>query len=184
MKTIVRKINGFDPAGIAGTVSALQANPSLGAFVLRVENNWIDGGHNRSSIQGFYGVGQEDTSREEPFLLDNDEPPVLLGNNLGPNPAEALLHGMVGCMTTSMVLLAAARGIEVAAVTARVEADIDLRGFLGLDPVVPRGYQKIRVSYAIEGVTEPEKHELLELAKQSPMYNSVVNPIEVELSAQ
>lgn len=184
MKTITKTINGFDLAQIAGTVSALQADPSLGAFVLRVENNWIAGGHNRSRIQGFYGVGQEDTSREEPFFLDNDEPPVLLGKNLGPNPAEALLHGMVGCMTTSMVLLAAARGIEVGAVTARVEADVDLRGFLGLDPEVPREYQKIRVSYQIEGVTEAEKKDLLELTKQSPMYNTIINPVAVELSVQ
>lgn len=179
METTTKTINGFELSSISGTVNAIQENPAVAAFELRVENTWVTGGHNQSKIQGFYGAGKEDTSRETPFILDNDEPPVLMGNNLGANPAEALLHGMVGCMTTSMVLLAAANGIEVTAVTSRVAADIDLRGFLGLDPEVQRGYQQIRVDYHIEGVSDEEKFELLELVKRSPMYNSVVNPVEV-----
>lgn len=182
METTVAKINGFDPAAIAGTVNAIQENPAIAAFELRVENTWVAGGHNRSKVQGFYGACQEDTSRTAPFIIDNDEPPVLLGNNIGPNPAEALLNGMIGCMTTSMVLLAAARGIAISAVTSRVEADVDLRGFLGLDPGVEKGYQQIRVSYRIEGVSEAEKLELIQMVKRSPMYNTLINPVEVLVS--
>lgn len=183
METLVKRVNGFDVAAMAGTVAAIQSNPSLGAFELRVENTWVKGGHNWSNIQGFYGAGREDDSRKEPFRLDNDEPPVLLGNNIGPNPAEALLHGMVGCMTTSIALLAAARGIEVSSITARVKANLDLNGFLGLDPAVAKGYQKISVAYEIGGVSAAERQELLELARQSPMYNTLINPVDLELTA-
>jgi uncharacterized OsmC-like protein len=165
-------------------VNAIQGNPDIANFELRVENTWMGGAHNRSRIQGFYGACQEDTSRKTPFVIDNDEPPVLLGNNLGANPAEALLHGLVGCMTTTMVLLAAAHGIEVSRVTSRIAGNIDLRGFLGLDPEVDKGYGQIHVSYNIEGVSEEEKQELIGFARRSPMYNTLINPVEVVLSLE
>ena len=70
---------------LAGTIEHISADPTLARFQFRARNQWIDGGHNRTTIQGFYGAGHEDTSRTEPFLLDADEPPVLLGENRGPN---------------------------------------------------------------------------------------------------
>lgn len=184
METITKTINGFNVEAIGNTVAAIQDNAQIAAFELRVKNRWITGGHNRSYIKDFYGACQEDTSREVPFVIDNDEPPLLLGNNKGANPAEALLHGLVGCMTTSMVLLGAAHGIEVGSVSSRVEADVDLRGFLGLDPDVPKGYQQIRVTFDIEGVTEEEKQQLISLAKNSPMFNTMINPMDVQVAAQ
>jgi len=182
METITKKINGFSTEEIAQVVTAIQENAKIAEFELRVENTWIDGGHNRSYIQGFYGACQEDTSRTDPFIIDNDEPPILLGNNKGANPAEALLHGLLGCMTTSMVLLAAAHGIEVTAVSSKVEGDVDIRGFLGLDPNAKKGFQQIRVAFNVEGVSETEKQELLNLAKCSPMYHSLINPMDVQVS--
>ena len=182
METTVKNINGFSTEAIAGTVEAIVNNPKIADFELRAENQWITGGHNRSTIQGFYGACQEDTSRTEPFVYDNDEPPLLLGNNLGANPAEVILHGLLGCMTTAMVLLAAARGIEVTAVSSRVEGDIDLQGFLGLDAKVEKGFSQVRVVFDIEGASEEQKQELLLLAKQSPMFNTLVNPVDVQVS--
>ena len=63
----------------------LTQHPTLAQFQFRARNHWIGGGHNRTSIKGFYGAGQEDTSRSEPFVLDADEPPLLLGENQAPN---------------------------------------------------------------------------------------------------
>lgn len=182
--TAINTVNGFKPEDIMGVVTALQQNPEIGDFQLRATNEWIDGGHNRSYIQGFYGACQEDTSRTEPFVYDNDEPPVLLGDNKGANPGEVLLHGLLGCMTTAMVLLAAARGINIGGVTSKIEGDIDIKGFLGLKADGPKGFQQIRVSFDITGVNEEEKQELITLAKQSPIFNSLVNPTDVQVSIQ
>ncbi len=184
METLVKTVNGFDQNTIAEVVTALQAQPEIGNFELRATNQWIDGGHNRSYIQGFYGACQEDTSRSEPFIYDNDEPPVLLGNNKGANPGEVLLHGLLGCMTTAMVLLAAARGIQIESVSSKIEGDIDIKGFLGLDSKGPKGFKQIRVTFDIAGADETQKEELLTLAKQSPIFNSLIHPTDVQVALQ
>jgi uncharacterized OsmC-like protein len=184
MKTVKKTVNGFSQEAIAEVVTALQSNPEIGNFELRATNQWLGGGHNRSYIQGFYGACQEDTSRIEPFIYDNDEPPVLLGNNKGANPGEVLLHGLLGCMTTAMVLLAAANGIEIGDVSSRIEGDIDINGFLGLNPNGKKGFSQIRVFFDIQGVDEDTKQLLLQLATQSPLFNSLINPTDVQVALQ
>jgi uncharacterized OsmC-like protein len=183
METKINTLNGFNLEAMTGTVAAIQSNPSIASFEFRATNQWISGGHNRSYVQGFYGAGAEDTSRTEPFVFDNDEPPILLGKNLGANPAEIVLHGLLSCMTTAMVLLATARGIEIEGVSSRIEGDIDVQGFLGLDPNVEKGFRQIRVIFDIEGASEAEKQELLSLAMESPVFNSLINPVDVRVSA-
>ena len=182
MEVLRKTVNGFNQEAIGNTVMAIQGNPEIAKFELRATNTWIGGAHNRSFIQGFYGAGQEDTSRVEPFVYDHDEPPVLLGNNKGANPGEVLLYGLLSCMTTAMVLLAAARGIEVGAVSSRIEGDVDLKGFLGLDANVKKEFTRINVTFDIEGVDEETKMELIALAKQSPVYNSLINPIDIQVN--
>ncbi|MCB0630586.1 MAG: OsmC family protein [Lewinella sp.] len=184
MTVSTKKINGFDAEAISNTVTAIQGNPEIASFELRARNTWITGAHNRSFIQGFYGACQEDTSREVPFVYDNDEPPVLLGENKGANPGEVLLHGLLACMTTAMILLASARGIEVGSVSSRIEGDIDLQGFMGLNPQVDKGFRQIRVTFDIDGVSDEQKEELIDLAKQSPLFNSLINPVDVQVAIQ
>jgi len=182
MEATNKTMNGFNLETLVGTIKAIQDDPKIADFELRAENTWISGGHNRSSIQGFYGACQEDTSREVPFVYDSDEPPVLLGENKGANPGEVLLYGLLGCMTTAMVLLATARGIEVGGVSSRIEGDVDIKGFLGLDAEAKKGFQQIRVVFDIEGASDEQKHELITLAKQSPIFNSLVNPVDVKVT--
>ncbi|MGI9326021.1 MAG: OsmC family protein, partial [Pseudomonadales bacterium] len=118
--------NGVNVTALGATIDAVSQEPTLAEFRFSSRNHWINGGHNRSRIQQFYGCGQMDSTRVEPFELDADEPPVLLGNDAGPNPVEFILHGLAGCMTTSMVYHAAARGIEIGAVESQFEGDLDL----------------------------------------------------------
>jgi len=178
-------INGFNPADIVGTVEVLQADPSLAKFEFRVSNKWIKGGHNRSHIQGFYGAGQEDTSRKKPFVYDNSEPPVLLGNNEGANPVEYILHGLAGCMTTTIALHAAAHGIEVESIESKLEGDLDAQGFLGLNDQVRNGYQQIRVSFEIKGnLTQEQKMKLESFARKSPVFDIVTNKVPVVVGFQ
>src|SRR5687768_6158044 len=71
--------NGVDSGQMYGTLDAIKDDPSLGIFQFRARNHWIDGAHNRSTIQGFYGAGHEDRSRAQAFTADAGEPAVLLG---------------------------------------------------------------------------------------------------------
>ena len=182
MEVLSKTVNGFPQETIGGTVKAIQENPAMAHFELRATNTWMGGAHNRSYIQGFYGAGQEDTSRTEPFVYDHDEPPILMGNNKGANPGEVLLYGLLSCMTTAMVLLAAARGIEIGGVSSKIEGDVDLKGFLGLDAGTKKEFSQIRVTFDIEGVDEETKMDLIALAKQSPVFNSLTNPVDVQVN--
>ena len=112
------------------TIAALKADKRLAKFQFRTRNRWINGGENRSTIRDFYGAGAEDTSRTETFEFTNGEPPVLLGNNEGANPVEFLLHALAGCVTTTFVLHAMARGITIRELSTELEGDLDLQGYL------------------------------------------------------
>jgi uncharacterized OsmC-like protein len=178
-------INGFDLNDIVSTVEAIQTDPSIARFEFRAHNKWIQGGHNRSTIQGFYGGGQEDLSRKKPFVLDNSEPPILLGNNEGANPVEYILHGLAGCMTTTMVLHAAANNIQLESVESWLEGDLDVQGFLGLNDKVRNGYQQIRVTFTIKGdLKEEEKQKLESFVRMSPVYDIVTNKVPVVVKLQ
>lgn len=177
------QINGFSMDDIVGTVQVLQENPEIAKFQFRVKNKWIKGGHNRSTIKEFYGGGKEDDSRKKPFVYDNSEPPILLGNNEGANPVEFILHGLAGCMTTTIVLHAAANGIELKSVESRLEGDLDVQGFLGLNDRVRNGYQQIRVEFSVEGNITPEQKEQLEsFVRKSPVFDIVTNKVPVEVA--
>ena len=106
-------INGLNTIQMYETIAAIKNQQEIAKFQFRSKNQWIGGGENRSTIKDFYGGGQEDTSRREPFVFVNGEPPILLGNNEGANPVEFLLHALAGCVTTTLVLHAAARGIQI-----------------------------------------------------------------------
>ena len=96
------------------TLDAVKGAPQIAQFQFRATNEWISGTHNRSTIQGFYGAGQEDTSRAEPFTYDADHPAVLVGTNQGPTPVEFLLHAIAACLTSGLANIAAARGDHAA----------------------------------------------------------------------
>ena len=175
--------NGLNLEQMVGTIEALTNDPTLAQFVFRARNQWINGGENRSTIQDFYGAGAEDESRSEPFVFTNGEPPVLLGNNEGANPVEFLLHALAGCVTTTTVLHAAARGIEIRRLSTQLVGRIDLQGLLALDDSATVGYESIRIEMEIEAnCSEEEIDELLAFAKDhSPVCNTVCRPVPVTL---
>lgn len=176
-------LNGVDVPALEDTIEAMKADPSLGRSQWRNRNRWYDGGLNRSEIQGFYAAGREDDTRKVAFVFDNDEPPVLLGQNRGPNPVEFILHALAGCVTTTMVYYAAAKGIELTKVETEFEGDIDLRGLLGVSASVDPGYEQIRINVHVEGDATPgELDELVQIAKDhSPVFDTVTRPVDVQV---
>lgn len=173
--------NGLNLEQMGQTVEALKNDPSLAQFEFRARNQWINGGENRSTIQGFYGAGSEDESRSEPYVFTNGEPPVLLGNNEGANPVEFLLHAMAGCVTTTTVLHAAARGIQIHKLSTELTGNIDLQGLLALDDAVPVGYESVQITMDIEAdCSDEEIDELISFAKDhSPVISTVCKPVPV-----
>ena len=180
-----RIINGVNVDQLFGTLDAVKAQPSLATFQFRARNRWIDGAHNQSTIQDFYGAGQEDESRTEPFVIDAGEPAVLVGNDTGANPAELLLHALAACLTTSLVYAASARGVHLTAVESTVEGDLDALGALGLNDEVRNGFQQIRVSFRVSGdATDEQLREIVENAqRRSVVFDSVTNGVPVAVDA-
>jgi uncharacterized OsmC-like protein len=179
---LTSSINGVDVDRLSATIDHITADPALARFQFRARNHWIDGGHSRSTIKEFYGAGQEDTSRTEPFVLDSDEPPVLLGNNLAPNTAEYVLHALAACLSGTIVYHAAARGIALDGLEATIEGDVDLQGFLGLDASVRPGYENVRVTIKATGDFDDDQlAELASLVRYSPVRDIVANPVPVAI---
>ena len=169
-----KNVNGVAVDKLFETINAVKDAPVIAKFKFRANNKWIKGGHNRTTINNYYGT-QEEHKREKPFELDADEPPLLLGEDNGPNPVEYALTALAACVTTSIVYHAAAKGIKLNSVESRLEGDIDLHGFLGLSEDVPRGYKEIRMFFKIDADAPDEK--LQEIVQLGPTYSPVFDTI-------
>ena len=172
--TTAQPRNGVDTETLFATIDAVKAQPEIARFQFRATNTWISGTHNRGVINGYYGAGQENT-RPADFTFDADHPPVLVGGDNGPTPAEHLLHALAACLTSGLANIAAARGIHLEEVSSTVEGDINLLGILGLDPEVRNGYEGIRVVFHVKGDADAEK--LAGLVEQSRRRSAVYDVI-------
>ena len=184
MSTTTERVrNGVDTAQLFGTLDAVKADPELAKFQFRASNRWIDGAHNRTTIRNFYAAKQEDTSRQEAFVIDAGEPAILVGTDTGANPAEYLLHALAACLTTSLVYVAAARGVHLTEVESTLEGDMDVQGALGLSDDHRNGFERIRVSFRVQGDAPAEKlRELVARAQQrSAVFDIVTNGVPVAI---
>lgn len=174
-------MNGVDVPTLFATLDAVKAQPEIAEFQFRASNEWVSGTHNRSTIKGFYGAGQEDVTRTIAFTYDADHPAVLVGANNGPTAGEMLLHAIASCLTAGIVSIASVRGIELHRVRSTVEGDIDLRGTLGLSNSVRNGYRQIRVNFVVEGDASAEQlRTLVERSRsRSAVYDALVNGTEI-----
>jgi uncharacterized OsmC-like protein len=173
-------VNGVNVDQLVATVNAIKANPSLARFTFRAHTEWAGGGHSRTKIQGFYA---EDTSRARPFILEGDEPPVLLGGNAGPNAVEAVLHALASCLAVGFAYNAAAQGIQVEQLSFELEGDLDLHAFLGLKDSVRPGYEGIQLTYRVKADAPREKIEALcdYVQRTSPVLDIIRNPVPVTI---
>ena len=177
--------NGVDVNKLHETVAAVKQNAELASFKFRIQNRWIDCGENRSYVLPFTAAGKI-FAHKVGFTLTADEPEMLLGADTGANPVEHLLHALASCVTTSTVYHAAARGIKIERIESTLEGDLDLRGFLDLDPTVRKGYQNIRMSLNIKApdATEEQLRELATLGQRfSPVHDTLSQGVRVSITA-
>jgi uncharacterized OsmC-like protein len=172
--------NGVDTATLFATLDAVKAAPQAAKFQFRATNEWISGTHNRGTIHGFFGVGEERT-HERAFQFDADHPAVLVGRDNGPTPVEYVLHALAACLTAGLANIAAARGIQLTEVHSSVSGDIDLNGILGLDPDVRNGYENITVRFTVKGDAPAEKlRQLVEQSRaRSAVFDILTNQVPV-----
>jgi len=184
--TTVGTLNGVDVERLMATVGLIKEQPDLARFQFRASTSWQGGGRSLTKIQGFYGAGQENTSRTAPFEMAGDEPDLLLGSDTGPNAVEAVLHALTSCLTVGFIYNAAAQGIKVDSLEFDVEGDLDLRGFLGLNETVRPGYSAINVRYRVKADAPRAKIEELcaYVQRTSPVVDIISNPVPVSVSLE
>jgi uncharacterized OsmC-like protein len=175
-------VNGIDTQTLLDTVNAIRHDPDLAKCRFHVTNQWLNANHNRTTVTSYYGAKQ-DMNHKQRFDLDADEPPILAGQDEGANPVEHLLHALASCVTTSLVAHAAVRGIHIQQVESEIEGDIDLRGFLGLDPNIPKGYTDIRVNFKVKADTD-DMDKLKQLTEFSPVFNTLTHGVNVDIQIQ
>ena len=178
-------MNGVNVRQFFDTMDAVRADSTLARCFFRARNRWVDGGHNQNTIRDYYCAGQE-LSRAESFVINADEPPVLLGLDRGANPVEIALAALASCLTSSLIYHAAAKGIEIEEVESQLEGFLDLQGFMGLSDQVRNGYQTIQIHFQIKAAAPEETlRELCELAqKRSPVFDIVSNPVPVTVTME
>ncbi|MGR8921496.1 MAG: OsmC family protein [Gammaproteobacteria bacterium] len=113
-----------------------------------------------------------------------DEPPALGGGDAGPNPVELVLAALGACQEITYKAYATALGIELRSVSVRLEGDIDLRGFFGVDDSVPAGFQRIRGTVDIDADAPAEAIAALKAAVDAhcPVLDVLSRPVSVELA--
>jgi uncharacterized OsmC-like protein len=175
-------LNGVDVPTLFATLDAVKQAPEAARFQFRAVNRWVSGTHSRTTIDGFFGVGQEQQHQRE-YVLEADHPQVLVGTDEAPSPVEAVLHGLAACLTAGIGNIAAARGIELTSVESRLEGDIDLLGLLGLSDEVRNGFERIRVSFHLTGdATHEQLRAVVEQSRaRSAVFDIVTNGVPVDI---
>jgi len=178
--------NGVNVDQLLQTVEAIKSDPEIAKFQFKAKTQWIKGGHCRTEVKEFYGAKADDTTREKSFVLEGDEPPLLLGENHGPNAVEVVLHALASCLSVGFIYNAAAQGITVKSLEFTTEGNLDLHGFLGLSNTQRPGYENITVRYKVEADAPREK--LVELCKYvqrtSPVLDIIRNPVAVNVEME
>jgi uncharacterized OsmC-like protein len=172
--------NGVNVGFLLTARDALADAPAGADFTWRVSNTWVRGTHSKSSVYGFFGLGEEQTHQRE-FVYDGDHPKVFSSEDNGPTPVELLLVSLASCLTAGVAAVAQNREIQLRSVTATLEGQMDIRGILGADPEVRNGFNTIAVHYDIDADASPEDLRALvaQSQKRSAVFDIVTNPTSV-----
>ena len=172
--------NGVNTQALLDARDALSAAPAAAQFTWRATCQWIRGTHSRSSVQGFYGLGDEQQHKTE-FTFETDHPEHFAAEDNGATPVELVLSGLAGCLTAGVASIAQLRGIQLRSVTARLEGDMDILGVLGADTDARNGFNNIRVTFDIDADATPDEIRALvaQSQKRSAVYDIITNPTNV-----
>ena len=172
--------NGVNVAALIAAREALTKAPAAAQFKWRAACEWKNGTHSHSTVEGFYGLGQEQHHKKT-FTFDADHPEIFASEDKGATPVDYVLVGLASCLTAGIAAVAQHRNIQLRSVTATIEGDMDIQGILGIDDDVRNGFSGVKVTYKIDADAKREDIEALvaQSQKRSAVYDIVTNPTNV-----
>jgi uncharacterized OsmC-like protein len=172
--------NGVNVEALLGAREALAEAPEAAKFNWRATCKWVNGTHSQSSVQGFFGLGAEQSHKTE-FKFDADHPEVFAAEDKGATPVEYVLVGLASCLTAGVAAVAQNRNIQLRSVEAKLEGSMDIQGILGIDKDVRNGYDGIKVTFDIDADASKQDIEALvaQSQKRSAVFDIVTNPTNV-----
>ena len=175
--------NGVNVEALLGVRDALADTPGIAQFQWRATVSWVGGTHSRSTVDTFYGFGEQQHHKTT-FTHDIDHPLAFAAEDNGISPVEYVLVALGGCLTAGIASIAQHRKIQLRSVQATVEADEDLHGILGADPEVRNGYKDIRVNFEIEADADADEIAALvaQSQKRSAVFDALTNPTNVTVT--
>lgn len=172
--------NGVNVEALIGARQVLEDTPEAGQFAWRASCEWKNGTHSHSTVEGYFGWGDEQKHRSV-FNFDADHPETFAAEDNGATPVEYVLVGLASCLTAGVAAVAQHREIQLRSVTATLEGAMDIQGILGVDNDVRNGFSGIKVTYDIDADASKEDIEALvaQSQKRSAVYDIVTNPTNV-----
>jgi len=172
--------NGVNVDALLDARAALTEAPEAAQFQWRAKCEWVKGTHSRSTVEGFFGLGEEQNHRSQ-FTFDADHPEVFASEDHGATPVEIVLASLASCLTAGIASVAQHRNIQLRSVTATIEGGMDIQGILGIDSDVRNGFDGIKVSYDIDADATPDeiKAVVAQSQKRSAVFDVITNPTNV-----
>ena len=177
--------NGVNVEALLGARVALTEAPQAAQFQWRATCEWQNGTHSRSTVEGFFGLGAEQSHRTR-YSFDADHPEVFASEDNGATPVEYVLVGLASCLTAGVAAVAQNREIQLRRVSATIEGAMDVRGILGMDSDVRNGFSDIKVTYDIDADASRADIEALvaQSQKRSAVYDIITNPTNVSVQVR
>ena len=172
--------NGVNVQALLEAREVLKGAPEAAQFTWRASAKWQKGVHSTTTVEKFFGLGQEQTHKTE-TVFSADHPEIFAAEDNGITPIEFLLVGLAGCLTAGVASVAQNRGIQLRSVESTVAGDHDIRGILGADSDVRNGFNDIKVTFKIDADASKEEIEALvaQSQKRSAVYDALTNPTNV-----
>ena len=173
-------VNGVNVQALLEARDALKGAPEAAQFTWRASSKWQNGVHSTTRVQGFFGLGQEQTHKTE-SVFEADHPEVFAAEDNGITPIEYLLVGLASCLSGGVASVAENRGIKLRSVEATLEGNHDVRGILGADSDVRNGFNDIKVTFNIDADASRQEIEALvaQSQKRSAVFDAITNPTDV-----
>jgi uncharacterized OsmC-like protein len=172
--------NGVNVGALLEAREVLTGAPEAAKFQWRATCKWVNGTHSHSTVEGFFGLGEEQKHKTT-FNFDADHPQIFASEDNGATPVELVLVGLASCLTAGVAAVAQNREIQLRSVKATLEGGMDIQGILGIDSDVRNGFDGIKVTYDIDADASHEDIEAIvaQSQKRSAVYDIVTNPTNV-----
>jgi uncharacterized OsmC-like protein len=172
-------LNGIDTAAVRALARSCTEDAASAKTHWHVFTSWKGGTRSDTEVR-HYEIGGERIKKD--FVIRVDEPLELGGTNQFANPQETLLAALNACMVAHYSIAAALTGVSLDELTIETEGDIDLRGFLGIDPEVKPGYDSLSYRVTMQGDGSPEQFQAIHdlVTRLSPNRFNIANTIRLQ----